>query len=217
MKKTCLLIFFIFLMVFSGCKKNENSETTENVAKNFWKIEKENSQIVKIKWKQFENDSVRLKIPYGWKVKFSKDAWLYFPSASDNNKLYYSVIKYDVAKINMNSRDYIIEAFKQVSDKIDNFHYILKEVSFKNNTHCYILTIFSEEKGVNYVTYDLVYQPENLLYDFTFKTIDDKDFNEINYRQFLLILQSFEYNNENIIDGSKFIIDKERELKFEEL
>lgn len=210
-------MFFIFLVIFNGCKKNENSETIKKVGEKFWKIKKENNQIVKIKWKQFENDSARLKIPNDWKVKSSEDAWLYFPTASDNAKLYYSVIKYDVAKINMNSRDYMIEAFKQVSDKIDNFHYILKELSFKNGTHCYILTIFTKEKGVNYITYDLVYQPENLLFDFTFKTIDDKEFNEINYRKFLFILQSFEFNNDKIIDGSKFIIDEEKEIKFEEL
>jgi hypothetical protein len=80
-----------------------------------------------------------------------------------------------------------------------------------------LLTIFTKEKNRNYIAYSLIYQPENIIYDFAFKTLDDEKQNEVNYRKFLLIVQSFEDNNDMIIDGSKFIVNDEKELKFEDL
>lgn len=217
MKSKYLLILFIILATLNACKKDNSTDITADIEENPWKIKKENNQIVNIKWKQFENDSVKLKIPNDWQIEPSKDSWMYFPNDKNNPKLYFSIMKYNVAEVKLDAKKYLTEGFKQISDKINEFHYILKRLSFANGKDCYILTIQTEENDGKYISYSLIYQPENIIYDFAFKTLDDPKSNEINYRKFLLIAQSLEDNNDMIIDGSKFIVKDEKELKFEDL
>lgn len=214
--KNKLFFLSIALIVFNACKKAEIIEapTTNN---NFWEIKNKNTRPVKVNWEQYENDSIKLKTPSGWEIEKSKDAWMFFTYAAKNPKLYFSIMKYNVAEVNLNAEEYLIEGFKQLSDKIDTFHYILKKLSFANGTNGYLLTIFTKENNRNYITYDLVYQPENIIYEFSFKTLDIQKSNELNYRKFFLIVQSFEVNNDLIIDGSKFVVNGEEEIKFEDL
>ena len=209
-------LLLIILIVLSACKKTENTEESAT-NKHFWEIKNKSTYPVIVKWEQYQNDTIKIKIPIGWRIKKSNESWMFFPYEKNNPKLYFATNKYDVAIVNLNAEKYLIEGFKQISNKIDEFHYVLKKLSFANGTDCYLLTIFTKEKNRNYLTYSLIYQPQNIIYDFAFKTIDDQKQNEVNYRKFLLIVQSFEFNNDKIIDGSKFIVNDEKELKFEDL
>ena len=216
MKSKHFLLLLVFI-VFNSCKKNENIETKMSTKNNLWEIRNKDAQPVIVEWEQYQNDTVKIKTPIGWRFKKSKDAWIFFSFDKNHPKLYFAISKYNVAEVKLNSESYLIEGFKQISNKIDKFRYILKKLSFANGTDCYLLTIFTKEKNLNYITYSLIYQPENIIYDFAFKTLDDEKQNEVNYRKFLLIVQSFEDNNDMIIDGSKFIVNDEKELKFEDL
>ncbi|MFM9989570.1 hypothetical protein [Flavobacterium sp.] len=215
--KNKYFFLFIALIALNACKKAENIEATMPTNNHFWEIKNKGGRPIIVNWEQYENDTIKIKTPIGWKIKKSKDSWIFFPYEKNNPKLYFSIMKYNVAEVNLNAEKYLIEGFKQISDKIDKFHYLLKKLSFANGTNCYLLTIFTKEKNRNYITYDLVYQPENIIYEFTFKTLDDEKNNEVNYRKFLLITQSLEVNNDMIMDGNKFIISEEKEIKIEDL
>ena len=215
--KNKLFFLFIALIVFNACKKAENIETNTSSNNHFWEIKSQDARPVIVDWEQYENDTIKIKTPIGWRIKKSTDSWIFFPYDKKNPKLYFAITKYNVAEVNLNAKSYLIEGFKQISDKIDEFHYILKKLSFANGTECYLLTIFTKEKNRNYITYSLIYQPENFIYDFAFKTLNNQKDNEVNYRKFLLIAQSFEDDKNMIIDGSKFIINEEKVLKFEDL
>jgi len=210
-------LLVIALIVLNACKKAENIETAISTSNHFWEIKNKNAQPVVIDWEQYENDTIKIKTPLGWKIEKSQDAWVFFPYEKNNSKLYFSIMKYNVAEVNLNVEQYLKEGFKQISDQIDKFHYILKKLSFANGTNCYLLTIFTKENNRSYIGYSLIYQPENIIYDFAFKTIDDQKSNEVNYRKFLLIVQSFEFKNNKIIDGAQFVVNQEKEMKFEDL
>ncbi len=208
---------FIILIFFNSCKKTESDETTLSTKDHSWEIQKKGLKPIIIKWNQYQNDTIKIKTPIDWRVMNSKEAWLLFSYAKENPKLYFSIMKYNIDEINLNSDKYMVEIFNQISAKTDNFRYILKKLNFSNGTHCYMLTIFTKEKNQDYITYDLIYQPKKIIYDFAFKTLNNEKNNEINYRKFLLIVESFEFKNEKIIDDSKFIINQEKRMKFEDL
>lgn len=214
--KSKYLFFLITLITLNACKKAENIEDM-TPTNHSWEISDKNGKSVFVDWVQYQNDSLKIKTPPSWRIQKSKDSWVFFPYEKNNPKLYFSIMKYNVAEVNLNAEEYLLEGFNQISEKIDKFHYVLKELNFANGSKCYLLTIFTKEKQRKYITYSLIYQPDNIIYDFAFKTIDDEKYNEINYRKFLLIVQSFEDHSNIIIDGSSFIVKEENKIKFEDL
>ena len=216
-KQFTILKPLILLIIFVSCQRNGDVKNPKNTKENIWEIKNNSGSITQIKWKEYKSDSITLKVPIEWNEKKQKDSWLYFPQDKNNTKLYFGITKYDASVINMNLEEYLKEGFNQVSNKIDEFRYILKKLDFNNSTHCYILTIFTKEKGQKYITYSLVYQSKNQIYDFAYKTFDDVKTNEINYRKFLLIVFSFEFNRKKIFESPNLLINGEKELKFEDL
>jgi uncharacterized ubiquitin-like protein YukD len=168
-------------------------------------------------WKDYKDEEIHLKIPKNWQIRKFDDVWKYFPYNDKNSKLYFSIQKYETSTIGLNDKEYLKEGFRQISEKIDKFHYVLKKLSFNNNKRCYILTIFTNEKGIDYVTYCLIYQPDDIIYDFAYKTVRDEEQDELNYRKFLLIVQGSVINGNKIIDGSTLIVDNEEKITFEEI
>jgi hypothetical protein len=209
-----LSLSFIILFLNISCKKGIINETLQ---KEEWKIKTVDNRIISIELQNFEDDSIKLLIPKYWKIERNTNSWKYFPYNNKNPKLYFAISKYDSSKIEMEMQEYLREGIKQVSEKIDTFRYILKKLTFKNRKSGYILTLFTSEKGIDYVTYSLIYKDEKIIFDFAFKTLNDGKVNEVNYRKFLLITQNFEFNNKRILDGEKLVIEKEKEIKLENL
>ncbi len=205
-KYLTLSLLAIFILV--ACQKRHTNKFQ-------WLIETSDNKTSIIDLKKFKDDSVEVKIPKNWNIKISSDIWKYFPYDENNPKLYFAIQKYNSNEIGMNSKEYVMEGFKQVSDKIDKFHYTIKRLSLKNGKVCYLSTIFTNEKGINYITYSLVCESDSLIYDFAFKVIENEKDNIVDYRKFLLIAQSFEFNNIAPI-GNETII-KEEEIKFEDI
>ncbi|WP_026705240.1 hypothetical protein [Flavobacterium soli] len=216
-KQFTILKPLILLIIFIGCQRNNDVKNPKSTKENIWEIKSNGENITQIKWKEYENDSLTLKVPIEWNETPQKDSWVYFPQDKNNTKLYFGIMKYNTSVINMNLEEYLKEGFHQVSSKINGFRYILKKLDFNNSTHCYILTIFTKEKGEKYITYSLVYQSKNQIYDFAYKTFDDEKISEINYRKFLLIVFSFEFNRKKIFESPNLFINREKELKFEDL
>lgn len=207
-----LFLFVIFLLV--ACR-NSNSNGININTSNQWEIKTIDNKISIINFKIFKDDSIELKTPTEWKIQEQKDTWKYFPYDANNTKLYFAIQKYDSEQIEMNSKEYLIEGFKQVSDKINEFHYVLKRLNFKDGQVCYICTIFTKEKDIDYITYSLISQSGNLIYDFTLKTKESNKTNEVDYRKFLLIVQSFAFDHNKPI-GNRIIV-KEEKITFEDL
>lgn len=204
-KQFTLLFQFSILIIFVGCQKNNEIKNPKNGKENIWEIKSIGKSITRIKWKEYKNDSLKLKVPIEWNEKKQKDSWVYFPLDKNNTKLYFAIMKYYASEINMNLEEYLKEGFNQVSNKIDEFRYVLKKLDLNNSTHCYILTIFTKEKGKRYITYSLVYQSKNQINDFAYKTFDDEKTNEINYRKFLLIVFSFEFNKKKYLSRQIYL------------
>jgi hypothetical protein len=125
------------------------------------------------------------------------------------------VLNHNTSEIS--THDYLKEVFKEVSKKDLKFSYNLKKIDFKNTNKCYYLELFTNEGNVKYKIYSLVYEVGNQIYDFSYKTLDDKKENAKNYQTFYSVLFSFEYKYDNIIDAEKFIIDKAKILRYEDL
>lgn len=207
--KYCLLVVFL---IFIGCKNENHSVKNQEL--------KVNNLKKKLSYEKFytlENDSLQLTIPFNWKFEKSNDVWLYLSCSETNKKLYFSVSKYKKTEVGMDLKEYVIEGFKQISSKIDKFKYVLKKLDFEDGGFCFILTTFTSEIDNQYVTYSLIYESNNTIYDFAFKTLNVKEINELNYREFLLIIQSFQFNNEQIINDANFLVTKESKLKYEDL
>lgn len=207
-----LFLFVIFLLV--ACR-NSNSNGININTSNQWQIKTVDNKISIINFKTFKDDSIELKTPTEWKMQEQKDSWKYFSYDANNPKLYFAIQKYDSEQIEMNSKEYLIEGFKQVSDKINEFHYVLKRLKFKDEQVCYICTIFTKEKDVDYITNTLICQSGNLIFDFSLKTKESNKTNEVDYRKFLLIVQSFACDHNKPI-GNRIIV-KEEKITFEDL
>ena len=193
-----LIMLFLTVVITISCHESESDKITAD-------------------WKDYKDEEIHLKIPKNWQIRKFDDVWKYFPYNDKNSKLYFSIQKYETSTIGLNDKEYLKEGFRQISEKIDKFHYVLKKLSFNNNKRCYILTIFTNEKGIDYVTYCLIYQPDDIIYDFAYKTVRDEEQDELNYRKFLLIVQGSVINGNKIIDGSTLIVDNEEKITFEEI
>ncbi len=207
--KTYFFSFFFLLLLFS-CKNND-AEINSIISKD---REIVNGELPR-GWQTYTDDSINVNIPPNWKPTKIADAIFYVPLRVKEQDLYYVVLNYDIAKISF--KDYLKEIFKQLSDKNAKFDYSLKKYNFKNASSCYYLEIYTNENNVKYKAYSIIYEFENKIYDFSYKTLDVKNRNIKNYRIFYNVLFSFELNHTNIIDADKFIIDNEEVVKYEDL
>jgi hypothetical protein len=99
MKNRHFLLLLVFI-VFNSCKKDENIETKMSTKNNLWEIKNKDAQSVIVEWEQYQNDSVKIKTPIGWRVKKSKDTGIFFPYDKNHPKLYFAISKYNVAEVN---------------------------------------------------------------------------------------------------------------------
>lgn len=207
MKNILSYLILLFLVVSCNDKKSKSSTMSNNQVVS-------NNELLK-GWKTYSYNDIIVNIPSDWKLTEIKNALLYASLNKKGNDCYYVVLNYNTSQIKSN--DYIKEIFKEVSKKDLKFNYNLKEISFKNTNKCYYLELFVNENNVKYKIYSLVYEVGNQIYDFSYKTLDDKKTNAKNYQTFFTLLFSFEYKYDNIIDAEEFIIDNSKVLKYEDL
>jgi hypothetical protein len=165
-------------------------------------------------WKEYNSDKIKINLPNYWNPISIDKALLYVP-ISDKFDIYFVVLRYTTKQIKSN--DYIKKIFDEVSKKDLKFNYNLKKIYFKNTNTCYYLEFFTKEGNIEYKIYSVIYEFDNQIYDFSFKTLNDEKMNIKNYQTFFSVIFSFEYRYDNIIDAEKFIIDKEEVLKYENL
>lgn len=206
MKK--IFICLIILLMFCGCKdeKNEKMNSKTNIVSN---------KVLLKGWKVFTNDTMTVNIPSSWKPKKAMNTLLYVPLDKNKADLYYVILKTDISIINV--RDYLKEIFKQMSQKDKDFTYLVKKINLKNATSFYTIDLYSKEENIKYKAYCLIYQKDNVIYDFSYKCLNDEKTNIKNYRIFYNVLFSFEYKYDHIIDSEKFIVDNEELIKYEDL
>ncbi|CAM4085378.1 putative lipoprotein [Flavobacterium branchiophilum] len=204
-----ILSYLMLLFLIVSCKEKK---IKLNTVVNYKVVSK--SVLLK-GWKTYNYNDVKINIPSNWKPNDIKDALLYTSLNKDGNDFYYVILNYNTSQIN--SINYLKEIFKEVSTKDLKFKYSLKKIAFKNTNKCYYLELFTNENNVKYKIYSLIYEEGNQIYDFSYKTLDDKKMNAQNYQTFFTILFSFEYKYDNIIDSEKFIIDDAKILKYEDL
>ena len=76
-------LLIITLIVLNACKKTESTEkSTTN--KHFWEIKNKSTYPVIVKWEQYQNDTIKIKIPIGWRIKKSNESWMFFPYEKNN-------------------------------------------------------------------------------------------------------------------------------------
>ena len=203
-----IFIYLVLVFTFICCKneKNEKMKNSLNIVSN--------EKLLK-GWKTFDNDSIKVNIPSNWKSKKVKDVLLYFPLNEDNANLYFVALKTDISITDV--KNYLKEIFNQMSIKDKKFNYTFTKFNLKNDTSFYTIDFYSKEKGINYKSYCLIYEIGNQIYDFSYKTLDDKKMNNKNYQTFYTVVFSFEYKYDNIIDGENFIINDTKTLKYEDL
>lgn len=202
------LFYLLLSLIVFACKDdkpNPNSSQKYRVVGN--------NELLK-GWKTYSNDSIKVNMPSDWKPKNIKQALLYVP-IDNKHDLFYVILNYSQSKITC--RNYIKEALKQFSKKNRNSTYVLKRVSLKNTRELYIIELFTKEKNIKYKIYSLVYDTGNEIYDFSYKTIDDKKMNDKNYQTFYSVLFSFEMKYDNVFDANKIIIDNYKLIKYQDL
>lgn len=208
--KTIKSISVIILCLTLGCCINKSDEKVSSKSKGI--VEK--SKLLK-GWKTFEDEKIKVNIPESWHPKTVDDLLLYVPVSKDNSNLYYAILRHDATK--MGYKDYIKEVFRQVSTKDSTFTYYIREVKFENDNKCYALQFFTNEDGIKYKTYSLIYESGNQLYDFSYKTINDELTNSESYNTFYTVLFSFEVDYDNVIDGESFLVRNDTLIKYSDL
>ena len=206
MKK--IFICLAILCVLVSCKKEKREKMNDslNIVSN--------KELLK-GWKVFANDSVKINIPNNWKTQKVNNVLLYVPLDKNKANLYFAILKTDTTVVNV--KNYLKEVFKQMSEKDNKFSYLLTKVTFENGTNCYKLDIYINVKGIKYKVYCLLYQKNNLIYDFSYKCLNNEETNIDNYRIFYNALFSFKYKDSIIIDSENFIVKNEEVMKYEDL
>ena len=97
------------------------------------------------------------------------------------------------------------------------FTYLITKIGLENNTFVYTIDFYSKEKTIEYKAYCLLYQKNNMIYDFSYKCLNNEETNIENYRLFYNALLSFKYNKNIIIDSKNFIVKSEEIIKYEDL
>jgi hypothetical protein len=205
MKKTYFILFFVF---FISCKKTDNFQEKKTIN------DRVNEQIPD-GWKIYTDGNIKAAIPSGWIPKKKLDMLFLVPIDKKLN-IYYVVLQHKVTK-EMSTKNYLREIIKQISEGTKEVNYSLRKIDFTNGNVCYLLEFFTTENNHKYKTYDLIYPKEKIVYDFGFKTIDDKNTNSINEKIFYNLLLTFKHRNKKVIDGENFIVKNAKEITYENL
>jgi hypothetical protein len=213
-KKIFLLLAF---STFLSCKNDNPSHVQEQCIGEWEYKSHDTHKLNKIKWKCYLSDSVKVHIPHHWTPHSMNGSLLYVSLNKSDPKIFYSIIQYDAVAIGMNSESYIKEGFKQISDELDKFNYIIRRVDFGNKDYCYIVTYFTKENNKMYVTYNLIYNRKNKIYDFGYKVLYNADTNEFNYNTFLFVNLSFKFNGEEVFNKKDKFYQASNSLKIEDL
>ena len=206
MKK--ILIYLSLTFMFISCNKNKNELT---IRKPDIVSDKELLQ----GWKTYVNDSIKVNIPVNWRPLQKDNLLFYVPLDQGKADLYYVVLKTDTAIVSLDN--YLREIIIQMSEKDKNFSYQITKINFKNGISLHRVDLYSNEKNIKYKAYCLIYQKDNIIYDFSFKCINDEKSNIDNYKIFSNVLCSFRYKNDLIIDSESYIIKNEEIIKYDNL
>lgn len=166
-------------------------------------------------WKVFTNDSIKANIPSIWLPQREEGVLLYVPLKKNKANLYFAILKTDTSIVDI--KNYLKEVFRQMSLKDKKFTYQITKIDFENGTNCYSGVFYSKENGVNCKAYCLIYQKKNMIYDFSYKCLNDVETNIDNYRLFFNVLFSFTYKDDIIIDSENFKVKNDEEIKYEDL
>jgi hypothetical protein len=182
-----------------------------------WIYEDNQKNEITIDWKTYNSAQVKTSLPSNWNPVKEKDLLLYVPYSKNNPALYYAVLKYDLSELKISLKDYVKETFRQISIKDKKFKYFIRRAKIDNKNTCYLLEIYTNENGIKYKTHILVYQKENLIYDFGYKILDKTSTNYKNHLIFFEILTTFRDGNNLVINTNANISTQSKLMKLEDL
>jgi len=177
--KYILLIFLIL-----GCKNSSNKNSLQDNKS----------------WNCTSIDNEKVCIPLDWKLLHqSKFLFFSYLNNSDTNT-FFTVLKYNKAVSGLNVHDYLKTYYSAlIKDTVESFTGFTTKELIMENRNSYYSEFYTRLNKKPYITYSMVFENDNNLYEFTLKS-DSAHF--MNYKAtFSTVLFNYQHNNKSIFSS----------------
>lgn len=189
MKRFRAFCTLTLISIFSSCSTGGSLSSTDLTNNADGKSE--------INWRCFKIGDDDLCTPSTWLPIRQKEYYYMSNLEYAKNKTSFVILRYTVNEIKITPIIYLKESYSQMlKDSVENFTgYTVKRLVFQDQD-VYYSEFFSERSKVKYLTYSMMFEKDNYLYDFCLKVEKAKS---VKYKDLLRnILLSFKIKGEQV-------------------
>jgi hypothetical protein len=192
---------FCFL---SACKSQSDKSQEDSAVQETWAVDKyefkKGENLNPKDWNCVKIEDNEICCPSNWKPVQQKSV-SYFSYLNNNNKsTFFTIVNYTISESNIDARRYLKLGYSQLlKDTVEKFTgFTVKKLIFQDN-EAYYAEYFTEVNKQSYLTYSMLFEKDNYLYDIALKVEKDKS---PNYTEtFKNILFSLKVKGEQVFDG----------------
>lgn len=177
------------ISIFSSCSTGGSPSSTDLISNT--------DSISEMDWRCFKIGDDDLCTPSIW-LPIRQKEYYYMSNLDDaKNKTSFVILRYTINEINITPIIYLKESYSQMlKDSVENFTgFTVKRLIFQDQD-VYYSEFFSERSKVKYLTYSMMFEKDNYLYDFCLKVEKVKS---VKYKDVLRdILLSFKIKGEQV-------------------